>query len=100
MARVSLDGVTFIATPLRELDDGDWLMEARQHGPRWTIGTPLRIRASDILEMASAEMPADDGQAALNKALAEERARIPDPRTYLQGIKTHPDAGRKDDSKE
>lgn len=78
MARVSLHGMIITAEPVRQLENGDWIMVAKQHGPRCSIGTEIQVRLGDIEEMAAAETPpADGGHAALDAAMAEERKTLP-----------------------
>lgn len=77
MARVQVFGHTFIAKPLSKQDNGDWLMEAREHTARASVGTVIRVRPSEILDMEeSPPLAPDQGAAALNLALAEERKTI------------------------
>lgn len=77
MARVQWHGSSFIAEPKEQLENGDWLMVAKEHGPRCSPGTIIRVKQNEIVEMAAAEMPdTATSQAALDKALAEERKTI------------------------
>ncbi len=81
MARIRWNGQEFYADPVRKLPNGDWIMRAKQHGPRFTIGTEIAVAPNEIVEMASAEMPEDPQAAArsladLDRAMAEERKTL------------------------
>lgn len=79
MARVRWHGTEFRADPIRQLPNGNWLMEAREHGPRFSIGTEIEVRQGEIVEMAAAEMPAspDAGLKELEAGMAKERETLP-----------------------
>ena len=79
MATVSWNGAKFYAAPVQELPNGDWLMKMQQHGPRFSIGTTVRIKASEIIELASAEMPPTDGAAELQAAMDARPANMLTP---------------------
>jgi hypothetical protein len=57
MAQVRFAGSIIKARPLEQLATGDWLMEAQGHGPRFAVGTKIKVKKSEIVEMAAAEMP-------------------------------------------
>lgn len=86
MARINWHGGAFIAKPIEQLPNSDWLMEAQQHGPRFTIGTKIIVKAKDVIEMAAAETPPDPtaGAAALDQAMADERKTLPSVADLLQ----------------
>lgn len=77
LARVKFLGKTIVAEPRSQFDNGDWLMIAKEHGPRFAVGSPIRIKPGEIVEMAeSVTPPADTGANALQKELADERATL------------------------
>lgn len=78
MARIQWHGSTFLAEPKEQLPNGDWLMVMKEHGPRFTIGTLVRVTQKQVVEMAAAEMPdtPNAGLAALETGLAAERKEI------------------------
>jgi predicted transcriptional regulator len=57
MACVQVAGTTVYADPIEQLENGDWLMRSRGHGPRFEHGTMIRVKPNEIIEMAAAEMP-------------------------------------------
>lgn len=79
MARIQWHGSTYNAEPVKPLEGGDWLMTMLEHGPRFAIGTLVRVKQSEIIEMAAAEMPATPAQSAasLQQAMDEERKTLP-----------------------
>jgi hypothetical protein len=78
MARVSWHGQTFNAVPLEQLANGDWLMEAREHGARFTVGTKIVVTTKQIVSMDAAEMPAPaESATALQSAMDAERETLP-----------------------
>lgn len=97
MARIHWQGHEFTADPVRQLSNGNWIMRAKQHGPRFTVGTEIEVTAKEIIEMAAAEKPPDGGltdedrdnigaairarssMSALDLAMAEERKTLPTP---------------------
>jgi hypothetical protein len=76
MAIFSWMGGRYSGKPVRQLDNGNWIFEALQHGPRFAAGTELELKPNEVIEMAAAEMPATDGMAELQKGLEAERAAI------------------------
>lgn len=77
MARVRIANHELVATPIEQLPNGNWLMRAEQHGPRWVPGTTVWVLKKDVLEMAAAEIPAPaESQAQLEAAMAAERETI------------------------
>ena len=87
MATIRLHGTTITAEPKEQLPNGDWLMEAKHHGPRCAPGTTVRVTQSEIIEMAAAEQPADSGMGELEKAMAEERETLPSVQELLAAAK-------------
>lgn len=83
MARIRWQGAEYTATPLRQLDNGNWRMKVRQHGPRFSAGSEIEVKPAEIVEMGAAEAPADDGRAALEAAMAEERKNLPSVQELL-----------------
>lgn len=79
MARVRMFGSEFTAEVLKDNGDGTFLMKAKQHTSRTTVGTEFSAKREEIIEMAAAEMPANDGSAALDTAMAEERKTLTPP---------------------
>jgi hypothetical protein len=87
MAKVRFDKDIISAKPIsQEATTGDWLMEAQQHGPRYSPGTVIRIPEGDVLHMDDSEKPANDGQAQLEAAMAQERKTLPSPAEMLAKI--------------
>ena len=97
MARVRWHGSEYVMEPLRQFDNGDWLMRAKSHGPRFVPGTEVRVTPAEIIEMAADEAPASNGQAELEAALAKERAAIPSVESILKPIQ---DAAKVERAKE
>lgn len=84
MALIRWHGTIYSAAPVKQLPNGDWLMTANEHGPRFTVGTTIQVKQDDIENMDAAEMPDQFGSlAALEKALAEERKTLPSVRELL-----------------
>lgn len=85
MARVRWHGTEFYADPVRQLPNGNWLMIAKQHGPRFTIGTEIEVMQAEVVEMAAAETPPSYAEsiAALELAMAEERKALPSPQELI-----------------
>lgn len=84
MARIHWHGTVYSATPIEQLPNGDWLMTANDHGPRFTVGTTIQVKTADIESMDAAETPDPHGSlAAVEKAMAEERKTIPSVRDVL-----------------
>ncbi len=81
MARIRLFGTIYNAKPIEERPDGSWIMAALEHGPRFTIDTPLHVLKGEIVEMAAAEIPLspEASFAAVEAAMAEERKALPKP---------------------
>lgn len=85
MARIRWHGQEFIADPVRQLENGNWIMTAREHGARFTVGTEIEVKPGEIVEMAAAEAPAaDESQAKLEAAMAEERKTLPSVQELLK----------------
>lgn len=85
MALVRWHGTEFTAEPIRQFDNGDWLMVAKQHGPRFSVGSEIRVKQSEIVEMASAETPMTEAEslAKLEASMAEERKLLPSPQELI-----------------
>ncbi len=89
MAIVLWHGHRFSATPIKQLPNGDWLMTANVHGPRFTPGSEIEVAPGEIVEMASAEVPSETLQHAfttaigLEAAMAEERKTLPTPQELI-----------------
>lgn len=85
MARIQWGGSTYFATPIEQLPNGDWRMTAQEHGPRFTIGTEIHVKAAEIVSMDAAEMPPDPAAsaAALEQAMADERKTLPTVREVM-----------------
>lgn len=49
MARINWQGHEFRATPVKQLPNGSWLMEAREQAPRVDIGTRIEITSAEIV---------------------------------------------------
>lgn len=98
MARIQWHGHTFTAKPIKELPDGGWLMEAQEHGARFTIGTKIKVQKREIIELASAEMPPspDAGLAQLEAAMAEERKTLPTPAEIIANWRANKSATPED----
>lgn len=87
MARVTWRGETFAARPIAQNADGSWLMEATQHTGRTAPGTHITVQPSEIVagtmpaagQSDTTQPLADNGQAALDAAMAEERKTLPTP---------------------
>lgn len=81
MAKISWNGTPYTAEPVEELANGDWHMRMQQHGPRFTVGTVILVKAKDILELAAAEMPPapEASVAALQVAMDADKATRPTP---------------------
>lgn len=86
MARVTWNGETFTAKPISQNADGTWLMEAEQHTARTVPGTHITVQAKEIVagSMDTTAQPANDGQAQLEAAMAEERKTLPDPAALIK----------------
>lgn len=54
---INWHGKPVSVTPKQQLEGGDWLVTAKENGPRFTIGSTLRIKASEVIEIAAAEIP-------------------------------------------
>lgn len=76
MALVRWHGTTFTATPIRKIDDDTWLMRSQQHTARTAVGTEIKVKRNEVVEMGAAEMPATDGAADLEAAMAAERETL------------------------
>lgn len=98
MARVRFAGTEIAVDVIEKTPDGDYFVRARQHGPRTSIGTLIRVKRSEFTELKPTEDPGtpqfaaveiENGivdkvaevasQAALDKAMAEERKTLPSP---------------------
>lgn len=81
MARIRWHNQEFTADPIRQLPNGNWLMRSKQHGARFTVGSEIEVKQSEVMEMAAAEMPPSEAEsmAALELAMAEERKTLPTP---------------------
>lgn len=81
MALIRWQGFEFHAEPIKQLPNGNYVMRAMQHGPRFVPGTEVEVTQHEIIEMASAETPPThaEGLAALEAAMAEERKTVPTP---------------------
>lgn len=88
MARVQWGGSSFYATPVERLPNGDWKMTAQEHGPRFTVGTEIHVKQTEIVSMDAAEMPdVAASAAALEKGMAVERETLPSVQEVLQAAK-------------
>lgn len=90
MATVRWHGNAFEAEPISQFDNGDWLMEAREHGARFTIGSHIRVKQSEIIGDIKPAVPvnAATSQAKLEKSMADERAAIPPVQEILAKANT------------
>src|ERR1035437_5337542 len=81
MAKISWNGTPYNAEPVGELANGDWHMRMQQHGPRFTIGTVVLVKAKDIIETPAAETPPapEASVAALQAAMDADKAARPTP---------------------
>lgn len=81
MARIRWHGAEYTAVPVSQIDDKTWLMSMTQHGPRFTPGTEVHVKVSEIIEMAAAETPGDFetflAASDLEADMAEERKTLP-----------------------
>lgn len=78
MAKVQWQGSVFCAKPLRRLPNGDWVMEAQEHGNRFCPGTMIRVTEREILDMADSEVPnTAKSMNELIAALEVERKTLP-----------------------
>lgn len=86
MARVHWQGFEFRADPVRQLDNGSWLMVAKQHGPRFSVGTEIEVSPGEIISMTPEEMPPTEEAksfAAIEAAMSEERKMLPTPQELI-----------------
>lgn len=85
MARIRWHGTTYSVEPIEKLPNGDWLMMANEHGPRFTIGTKIQVKAADIVDMNEHNpvKSAAESAAALEKAMAAERKELPSVQEML-----------------
>jgi hypothetical protein len=99
-----MGGIVFNADPVQQTAAGDWLMRARDHTGRTAAGTMVLIKQAEILEMASAEMPAGTpliapvnhpgSLDALENAMAAERKTIPAPSEIIGQLNARATADR------
>jgi hypothetical protein len=95
VATIQWRGTNISATPIKQLENGDWLMRANQHGSRFAVGSQLRVQQNEIVEMAAAEMPPSavaESAAALTQAMAEERKTLPTVQEVLATAAAKPAA--------
>lgn len=89
MAIVQWHGSNFAATPIKQFDNGDWLMRADTHTARCSPGTEIRVALNEIIELGDltlpppAPPPGDRGAAALEAAMAAERETLPSVKELL-----------------
>lgn len=103
MARIRWHGAEYTAEPIRQLPNGNWLMRAKQHGPRFAVGSEIEVKRSEVIEMAAAELPPDDAVVteedksrltmvqlthsleleAIERGMAEERKALPPPQQLI-----------------
>lgn len=76
MIRFSWDGGRYLGDLVEELKGGDCLVRAKQQGPRFGIGSIIRLKANQIVDR-NVPGPASDNSEAVARALAAERSRIP-----------------------
>lgn len=87
MARVVWHGREFLAKPISQNPDGSWLMESMQHTARLAVGTRFIAQPGEVVEGSmpaagqpdTTAAPADNGQAALDAAMAAERKTLASP---------------------
>lgn len=104
MARIKVGGFVINADPVKQTPGGDYLMRSRDHSGRTSPGTMVLVKASEIIEMAAAEAPADESAplnsagslSELETAMAAEREKLPTPASLIAqhredtGVKTPP----------
>lgn len=83
MAQVRWQGQSFAAKPIKQLPNGNWLMEAQEHGARFTIGTQIEVKAAEVESMDAAAPDAAVSAAQLETAMAEERKALPSFRELM-----------------
>jgi len=84
MATIRWGGATYAAKPLRRRDNGDWEMQALEHGPRFVPGTVIVVKASDVVDMKDAAPPGPiESLNKLIKALDAERKELPSIQSLL-----------------
>ena len=77
--RVRLDGTEFPAKFLNTLSNGNVLVEALAHGPRFVPGTHVEVRPQDVISTDALEPANNDvaaSAAALQAAMDEERQHL------------------------
>lgn len=58
MAKVSWSGIgTFLVSPLKQLEDGDWLVEALEHSARFVKGATLRVMQREFVDGPPSALP-------------------------------------------
>jgi hypothetical protein len=62
MATFRWHGSNFTGIPVEKLPNGDWYVTAMQNGPRFTIGSQVRVTPDEVVEMSAAEIAAATGE--------------------------------------
>src|SRR5712671_1079484 len=88
MARIRIFGQEMVATPIEQLDKDTWLMRAEQHTARTTVGTVIKVKRAEVIEMAAAEFPASNEGEKTDRAMAEERKTLPSPEQVIETART------------
>lgn len=76
MARIRWHGSVYTAKPVKQLNNGDWLMRSMEAGPRFTVGTMIQVKDADVVTLDDSEANPAARAAELEAAMAEERKTL------------------------
>ena len=76
MMRFRWQGSEYAADVIRKLADGSVIARALSHGPRFAIGTEIKVAAHEIVSMDE-PVPPDTDPKALQAAMDAERKALP-----------------------
>lgn len=89
MPRVQWHGQTFSAKLIETNPDGSHVMEAQEHGARFTLGTRILVKPSEVISVDEAPAPTPtQSAAALQAAMDKERETLPTVDELLKQLAT------------
>lgn len=90
MPRIKAFGRTFNAKLIADMGNGVYRMEATEHTARTAPGTIITVNKTEVVDWGETGSASENGLAAVDKAMAEERKTLPPVTTLLKGAEKIP----------